>query len=158
MTETKNQRTIKVTTRFLNLIIPIHVNNESKENKIANKTATNTRSPMPNPRLNIKPSPLNETKKEKIPIIHVIRDIRPMIVKIVLRYGCNLWLISFTKWALRISFINLRLRNFDTYPSFFISFSMLRSILCSTLSRVSSSLKCFFWCSECCVFSMSAIG
>lgn len=124
ITETKSQSTTNETTRFLYLIKPIPVNKESKENAIASKTAINTRSPIPNPKLNINPSQLKDTKKEKIPIIHVINDIHPITVKIVLRYGCNLLLISFTKWALRISFINLRLSNFATYH-FFISFSIL---------------------------------
>jgi hypothetical protein len=85
--ETANHKTANDITRFLNLIIPIHVKSESNENAIANNTAINTRSPIPNPRLNINPSPLNEIKNEKIPIIHVISDIRPTTVNIVLRYG-----------------------------------------------------------------------
>ncbi|MEI6119383.1 MAG: hypothetical protein WCP92_09690 [bacterium] len=85
--EIANQRIANEITRFLHLIIPIHVNNESNENAIANNIAINTRSPIPNPRLNINPSPLKEIKNEKIPIIPVIRDIRPTIVNIVVRYG-----------------------------------------------------------------------
>lgn|GEM_PF-1437347 len=89
-TETTNPSTAKEMTRFLNLIIPIHVKSESNENTIANNTVINTRSPIPNPKLNINPSPLKEIKNENIPMIQVISDIRPTMVKIVLRYGCNL--------------------------------------------------------------------
>ena len=72
-------------THFLNLIIPIHVKRESNEKMIAKSTYISTRRPIPNPRLNINPSPLNEIRNEKIHMIQVIRDIHPTIVKMPFR-------------------------------------------------------------------------
>ena len=83
--EIEKDRIASEITRFLNLIIPIHIKRESNENIIANITYINTRIPTPNHKLNINQRPLKETKNEKIPIIPVIRDIHHTIVKRVVR-------------------------------------------------------------------------
>lgn len=85
--DTANHKIANEGTRFLYLSIPIPIKREINAKTIANNTAINTRNHSPIPIVNINPTLVNATKKEKIPTIPVIIDIHPTTIKIVLRYG-----------------------------------------------------------------------